>query len=74
MAEEIAGPTKYRSIKSGQMDLICYSCYANEYSQSWENLYMCYKDFVAGYEACNKKLQFMLDLNEALKLTTKARG
>ena len=67
-AEEIEGPTKYMSINQGQIGMICYSGYVNEYSHSWEDLDHCYKDFVAGYEACNKKLQFQLDWDEALKL------
>ncbi len=67
-AEEIAGPTKYMSIDQGQIGMICYSGYTNEYRQSWENLDMCYKDFVAGYEACNKKLKFQLDWDEAIRL------
>ena len=67
-AEEIAGPTPYMSIDQGQIGMICYSGYTNEYSRSWEDLEHCYKDFVAGYEICNKKLQFQLNWDEALKL------
>lgn len=67
-AEEIAGPTQYMSINQGQIGMVCYSGYINEYRQSWENLDMCYKDFVAGYEACNKKLKFQLDWDEAIRL------
>lgn len=67
-AGEIAGPTKYMSINQFQIGMICYSHVANEYNRSWEDLEHCYKDFVAGYEICNKKLQFQLDWDEALKL------
>ena len=67
-AEEIEGPTKYSGINQFEIGMICYSSCASEYRQSWENLDMCYKDFVAGYEACNKKLKLQLDWDEAIKL------
>jgi len=65
-AEEIEGPTKYSGINQFEIGMIALSGYADEYRQSWENLGMCYKDFVAGYEACNKKLKFQLDWDEAI--------
>lgn len=67
-AEEIAGPTPYMSIDQFQIGLICYSHAAKEYNRSWEDLEHCYKDFIAGYEVCNKKLQFQLDWDEAIRL------
>jgi hypothetical protein len=70
-AEEIEGPTKYSGINQFEIGMIAFSSYANEYRQSWENLDLCYKDFIAGYEACNKKLKFQLDWDEAIKLNIK---
>ena len=67
-AGEIDGPTKHMSINQFQIGMICYDHVANEYNRSWEDLEHCYKDFVAGYEACNKKLKFMLDWDEAIRL------
>jgi hypothetical protein len=47
--------------------MICYSSYSKDYAMSWENLSHCYKDFMAGYEACEKKYKYLRDWDEAIE-------
>lgn len=70
-AEKIAGPTKYWGINQFEVGMICLSSYANSYERSWEDLSHCYRDFIAGYEACEKKYTYLCDWDEALEHETK---
>jgi len=66
-AGEIEAPRTYWKIEPGQVGMIAYSSYTGSYAMSWENLDHCYRDFMAGYEACEAKYKHLRDWDEAIE-------
>ena len=64
---KIEKPTSYWKIEPGQVGMICYASYARSYQSSWEHLDNCYRDFIAGYNACENGYKFLRDWDETLE-------
>jgi hypothetical protein len=66
-AGEIEEPRTYWKIEEGQVGMIAHSGYVGSYAMSWENLSHCYRDFMAGYDACEKGYKFLRDWDAAIE-------
>lgn len=64
-AKLIAPPQSYWKVEAGQFALALKS-HLRRYDRDLENLSNCYQDFLRGWDACESRVQMLLDWDEAL--------
>ena len=64
-AGELAQFADYWRIEPGQWGLISKTGYGN--SQQWENLSLCFEDFLRGWDACEARVHMLMDWDEAIQ-------